>query len=83
MSPMSPMSPMGRNTQKIGRAAHAARARASPASITDGEDAVGTSRASARRTSSPIAGVFRRRARREKRGKKSPLASSKARGPEE
>ena len=35
---------------EFGRAAHAALARAPPASITDGEDAVGTSRASARRT---------------------------------
>ena len=38
---------------EFGRTAVAALARASPASITDGEDAVGTSRASARRTSSP------------------------------
>ena len=45
---------------EIGRAADAAQARASPASLTDGEDAVGTSRASARRTSSPVVGIFRR-----------------------
>ena len=43
---------------EFGRAADAAQARASPASLTDGEDAVGTSRASARRTSSPLAGIF-------------------------
>ena len=42
---------------EFGRAADAAQARASPASLTDGEDAVGTSRAPARRTSSPIVGV--------------------------
>ena len=42
---------------EFGRAADAAPARASPASLTDGEDAVGTSRASARRTSSPIVGL--------------------------
>ena len=40
---------------EFGRAADAALARALPASITDGGDAVGTSRASARRTSGPIA----------------------------
>ena len=45
---------------EFGRAADAAQARASPASLTDGEDAVGTSRASARRTSSPVVGIFRR-----------------------
>ena len=55
---------------EFGRAADAALARASPASLTDGGDAVGTSRApargtsgpvaSARRTSSPIAGAFAR-----------------------
>ena len=39
---------------EFGRAADAAQARASPASLTDGGDAVGTSRASARRTSSPF-----------------------------
>ena len=41
---------------EFGRAADAAQARASPASLTDGGDAVGTSRASARRTSSPVVG---------------------------
>ena len=49
---------------EFGRAAHAALARAPPASITDGEDAVGTSRAPARGTSSPIVGGFRASAQR-------------------
>ena len=50
---------------EFGRAADAAQARASPASLTDGGDAVGTSRASARRTSSPVVGIFRRFAARD------------------
>ena len=47
-------------SSEFGRAADAAQARASPASLTDGGDAVGTSRASARRTSGPVVGIFRR-----------------------
>lgn len=53
---------------EFGRVADAVQARASPASLTDGEVAVGISRASAQRTSSTIAGVFtRRRGRRRDR----------------
>ena len=44
---------------EFGRAANAALARAPPASLTDGGDAVGTSRASARRTSGPVASARR------------------------
>ena len=65
LSSLSSLFAASLRSAEIGRAADAAQARASPASLTDGEDAVGTSRASARRTSGPVVGIFRRLAARD------------------